>query len=265
MSKPVILLSNDDGIASPGLLAAAEALLPLGRLLIAAPARQQTSMGKALAGEAGAKFEAYPLSVKGQNIEAYTLDASPASVVRHMLLTMPHLRPDLVVSGINYGENIGVNVTGSGTVGATLEAASLGFPALAMSLETSVDSHRNYTEQDWSGSVYFTRFFAERILRQGLPAGATVIKVEVPSDATEKTPWRATRLSPFPYYQYMMEKEGLANALGDLACYKRDGVGEPSDTDAYAIRTARAVAVTPLCHDLTAQTPLTVLANWCQN
>ena len=264
MNKPMILLTNDDGIASPGLMAAAEALMPLGKLVVAAPITQQTSMGRAYTGDPEARFERYSLTVGGVAVEAYSCDASPAAVVRHAFLALPHCNPALVVAGINYGENIGANVTGSGTVGATLEAAARGVPALAMSLETDIASHREYTEQDWSGSAYFTRFFAEGILRKGMPPGVQILKIEVPSDATEKTPWRMTRLSPFSYYECSVPNPGLECRRCETVFTKRSGVGEPSDTDAYAIRTARAVAVTPLSIDITASTPLNVVSAWVE-
>lgn len=262
MHRPTIFLTNDDGIASPGLMAAAEALFPLGRLVVAAPRDQQTSMGRACTSGSGAKLEPYPLAVSGTSVEAYTFDGSPAAVVRHALLCIPNFRPALIVAGINYGENIGTNVTGSGTVGATLEGASRGVPGLAMSLETSVEAHRVYTEQDWTGSAYFTHFFAGMILRKGLPSGTGVLKVEVPAGADAGTPWQVTRLSPFPYYQMHFEEPSLASAREDMRYSKRPGHGEPEDTDAYAVRTARVVAVTPLDLDLTASTPLPLLTEW---
>lgn len=260
-----ILLTNDDGIDSPGLAAAAEALLPLGRVVVTAPLHQQTSMGRSYASRPDAKFEPYPFFVNGQKVEAYSYEGSPAAVVRHALLGMPRLSPALVVAGINYGENIGINVTGSGTVGATLDAASRGIPALAMSVETSVEAHREYVEQDWTGSIHFTRFFADRILHKGMPPGANVLKVEVPANANAETPWKPTRLSPFTYYEARFEKASLENMRSDMRFTKRDGIGEPADTDAYAIRTGKTVSVTPLMLDLTASTPFPLLTAWADD
>ena len=264
MNRPTILLTNDDGIASPGILAACEALLPLGKVVVVAPLTQQTSMGRSYTGNADACFERYGFTVGDTKVDAYACEASPAAVLRHAFLTMPRLIPALVVAGINYGENIGTNVTGSGTVGAALEAAGRGFPALAVSLETDIASHREYSEQDWSASIHFTRFFAENIMRKGMAPGVSVLKVEVPSGATAATPWRMTRLSPFPYYESAMEHPRIDSPRRDTVFTKRSGVGEPSDTDAYAIRTARAVAVTPLTIDLTAPTPFNVVSAWVE-
>lgn len=261
MSIPMILLTNDDGIASPGLAAAAEALLPLGRLVIAAPLHQQTSMGRAQTGNPEARFERVSYTVNGAEVEAYSLEASPAAVVRHFFVTNPGLVPDIVVAGINYGENIGVGVTSSGTVGAALEGAMRGSPSLAMSLETDVDHQREYSEQDWTGSIHFTRYFAAAVLRNGMAPGVDVLKVEVPAGADAGTAWRMTRLSPNMYYDSKVATPSLETRRKDVTFSKGKGVGEPSDTDAYAVRTARIVAVTPLRLDLTATTPFDEVAS----
>ena len=265
MNNASILLTNDDGIDSPGIRAAAEALLPLGRLTIVAPRTQQTSMGRGYAGDKNACFVAHPYTVLGQEIPAYACDASPAAVVRHAFLTIPKLAPALVVAGINYGENIGVGVTGSGTVGACLDAACRGVPALAVSLETDINSHRSYTEQDWSAAIHFTRYFASAILQVGLPTGVDILKVEIPAKATERTPWHMTRLSPTTYYQRYIENANLQSKLGQLIISKSSCLGEPADTDAYAIQTDKVVAVTPLSVDLTARVPLNVVSAWFRN
>ncbi len=207
--KAKILLTNDDGIGSPGLKAAAMALLPLGELMIMAPTRQQTSMGRAYAGDPEARLEPVPFEVDGTAITAYACDASPAAVLRHGLLVFPDYAPSLVVAGVNYGENIGVDASGSGTVGATLDAACRGFPALAMSLETGIESHHAYSDKNWDGAVHFTRLFARGILAKGLPPGVDILKVEVPDNATEKTPWKVAGLSPYSYYTKELPRPGL--------------------------------------------------------
>ena len=265
MTGPTILLTNDDGIDSPGLKAAAEALLPLGRVVVAAPLHQQTSMGRAQTGNPEACFQPVPFRAGGTDLEAYSLEASPAAVVRHVFVTMPDLRPTLVVAGINYGENIGVGVTSSGTVGAALEGAMRGTAALAVSLETDISSQRSYTEQDWTGSIHFTRLFAEAILRRGMAPGVDVLKVEVPAGADSSTPWHMTRLSPFMYYDSIVTSPCLETRRKDVIFSKRKGENEPSGTDAHTVRTARAVAVTPLSLDLTASTPLDVVTSWIKD
>ena len=142
MRKPKILITNDDGIHSPGLRAAAEAAQSIGEVTIAAPRHQQTGMGRSLTGNREARLEQINYLVNGRNITAFHCECSPALVVRHCLKTVFHdNKPDLLISGINYGENLGFNVTCSGTVGAALEGASFGIPSIAISKQTEIESH----------------------------------------------------------------------------------------------------------------------------
>ena len=136
MTKPHILLTNDDGIRSPGLWAAAEALSRLGFVTVAAPREQFSGAGRSLPATSEGSIRAETVTVHGQTWQVYAVGGTPAQAVQHGVLEILGQRPDLLVSGINYGENTGTGITVSGTVGAAMEAASMGIPALAMSLET---------------------------------------------------------------------------------------------------------------------------------
>ena len=127
MPTPLIVVTNDDGYKSPGLRAAVGALSGLGEILVAAPKSQQSSAGRAFYwGERGARKSR--LRLGEQVFQAYAVDASPAVAVRFALELIVKRSPALLVSGINYGENMGNGLTISGTVGAALEAASQGVP-----------------------------------------------------------------------------------------------------------------------------------------
>ena len=109
--------------------------------------------------------------------------------------------PDLVVSGINYGENLGTGITASGTVGAALEAAALGIPALAVSLQTHPDDYYSYSrEVNFSPARHFTTLFARILLDRRLPLDVDLLKIDIPDGATLETPWEMTRLSRHRYY-----------------------------------------------------------------
>ena len=271
-----LFLTNDDGIGSPGLAAAAQALLPLGPVLAVAPTGQQTSMGRARKGAADACLVPHPLEKELallashdrdrqaplHPVQALSLDASPAFCVLHALANLPAIKPRLLVSGINYGENLGVNVTGSGTVGAALEAACLGIPSLAVSLETPIEDHHNYSEQDWSAAIHFVRLFATKILRQGMPAGAQILKVDIPASATAATPWRITSLSPYAFFERRPASPALDNPLSSFGISKRDCSKDPADTDSHAVLVAKEVSVTPMTVDLTAHEALRPLQDW---
>jgi 5'-nucleotidase len=260
--RPLILLTNDDGIASPGLLAAAEAVCDLGELFVVAPATQQTGMGRALPAVIGLALAAEHIHVRCQDVPVYTITASPAQAVLYGVLGIAPRRPSLVISGINHGENLGTTVTCSGTVGAALMGAELGIPGLAVSLETDAVYHWGYAHEiDWSVAGHFTRLLAERVLAAQLPFDVDVLKIDVPGDATRETPWRLTRQSRQPYYQSLAPAQrlelGPLSAL-DYRIFVDWDTLEP-DSDIQAFARDRVVAVTPLSHDMTSRTDMQAL------
>jgi 5'-nucleotidase len=162
--------------------------------------------------------------------------------------------PDLVVSGINYGENITTGITISGTVGAAIEAASFGIPSLAISLETQQQHHLSYSsEVDFSTAAHFTEFFSRLLLKKSLPEGMDLIKVDIPSNATPQTRWEWTRLSRQRYYRPVKPERSSWDVPG-LVGYEMvfDFKNEPEDSDAFVLHRKRLVSVTPLTLDLTA-------------
>ncbi|MCF6277457.1 MAG: 5'/3'-nucleotidase SurE [Anaerolineales bacterium] len=258
MAKKQILLTNDDGIRSPGLWAAAAALSEIGYVTVAAPREQSSAMGRAMPITSDGMIEAKTVHVNGQDWQVYAVGGSPAQAVQHGVLRILDIKPDLVVSGINYGENLAFGVSVSGTVGATMEAVALGIPALAVSLETDKAHHLSYSaEVDFSSAAYFAAFFARKMLSREFPPQANLIKVDVPRKATPDTPWRVVRLSPNTYYRPIADKRQRWDQPhlidyeigGDLAL-------EPDDTDVYAMRQRGEVSVTPLTLDFTARVDL---------
>ena len=257
--KPQILLTNDDSINSPGLWAAAEALAPLGFVHVVAPRVQQTSMGRALPRESDGIIEARTMTVNGKEWQVYAVGGSPAQAFLHGYYEVLGFKPDLVVSGINYGENVASGITISGTVGAALEAATLGISALAVSLETPVSQHFNLSpDVDFSVAGYFTRYFAEKLLRTAMPFDVGVLKVDVPNDATPETPWVVTRQSRERYFYAVPADPDKAQGSRKLTYEVRLDQNEPeADSDLHVVKIDRKVSVTPLSFDLTARVDLT--------
>ena len=132
-----ILLTNDDGIHSPGLWSAAGALAQLGFVTVLAPREQYSGAGRSLPTNSDGIIETKEVRVNGQVWRVYAVGGSPAQAVLHGALEILPNKPDLVVSGINFGENLGTGITGSGTVGAAMEAAGLGIPSMAISFPSS--------------------------------------------------------------------------------------------------------------------------------
>jgi 5'-nucleotidase len=259
--RPLILITNDDGIASKGLRCAAEACEPLGELLICAPAIQQSGTGRSMPPTSEGRIFPQDINVNSRSIAAYAIDGTPAQVVQHGLFEIAERPVDLVVSGINYGENLGEGITVSGTIGATLESGSFGVPSLAISLETDPEHYLSLSEQiDFTTAMYFLRFFAQRVLEQGMPPKTRVLKVEVPTHATPQTEWRWTRLSQVRYFLPVKPHRRRPDDPGPMGYETlKDFSHIERDSDVYAVRVDRVVSVTPLTLDFTAPIDLAAL------
>ena len=262
--KRQILLTNDDGIRSPGLWAAAEALSALGYVTVAAPREQSSGTGRSLPISSDGIIERESLTVHGQEWTVYAVGGTPAQAVLHGILEIMPIRPNLVVSGINYGENVATGITVSGTVGAAMEAASHFIPALAVSLQTEKEHHLSYSQDvDFSAAAYFTAQVAARLLERGLPHGTDLLKLDVPSEASPDTPLVWTRLSRQRYFHPTKPDRSDWSQRGYVGYEVRfDQSGEPHDTDAYVVLGKRQVSLTPLSLDFTAPTPAEELAKF---
>jgi 5'-nucleotidase len=265
MAEKSILLTNDDGIDSPGLWAAAEALSDIGRVTVVAPREQHTGAGRSMPRGSDGAVQLRRVTVKGITHLCYAVGGTPAQAVRHGIFELMERKPDLLVSGINYGENVGTCVSISGTIGAAVEGASLGVPGVAVSLQTDeADNYTHSREVDFSTAGHFTRMFAVLFMNMKLPTGAgsleamdhiedvDVLKVEVPADATPDTPWIMTRVSRQNYYLPVKPARASLDDPAPLT-YRimyDERTLEP-DADIYALRVKRWVSVSPLSIDMT--------------
>jgi len=253
--RPLILVTNDDGIDSPGLWAAVRAAMRLGEAFVVAPSEQQTGAGRSQPNSGPLRVEPRPHMVDGQPIRAYAIPSTPAQMVMYGVLALADRPVDLVIAGVNYGENLGVEISASGTVGAALEAAAMGIPALAVSRETHKRFHFNAVEgMDFSAAQYFAEFFGRTLLQRKMPADADVLKVDVPEGATPETPWRVTRVSRQRYY-YPIPPAGWDGAEPlyiDYEARLQMETLEP-DSDVRAIAVDKVVSVAPISLDLTSR------------
>ena len=259
MTEPQILLTNDDGIQSPGLWAAAEALDELGFVTVVAPREQASGSGRSMPFDLyDGKVQQENLVINGKTWTVHAVGGTPALAVIYGIMTLVPQKPDLIVSGINYGLNTGSGVTISGTVGAALEGASAQIPSLAISLETDREYHASYSKDiDFSAAGYFTNYFSQMLLSKSMPEDVHLLKVEVPREATQETPWQTSKLSMCRFYEPQFdegkERDNL-NSIGyDLA---DDWDKSPSGTDSHTVINQRAIAVTPLSLDLTSRIDL---------
>jgi 5'-nucleotidase len=163
---PRILVTNDDGYQSSGIHRLAEALMPLGDVIVVAPNIEASAVGHALTLRR-------PLRLEHHGAHVYSVDGTPTDCVNIAIDQILEGAPDLVVSGINKGLNIGDDVTYSGTVAGALEAALLGYPAMAVSLQFTND------EWDFGPAAVLAAGLARAVLEQGLPI-RTFLNVNVP-------------------------------------------------------------------------------------
>jgi 5'-nucleotidase len=259
-----ILLTNDDGIHSPGLWAAAAALDSLGYVTVVAPREQYSGGGRSLPSNSDGIIETKKILVNGKEWSVYAVGGSPAQAVLHGTLEiLPH-KPDLVISGINFGENLGTGITVSGTVGAALEAAGIGIQAIAVSLETPIEHHYSLSEDiDFGVAAHFTHFFANLLLSKKLPADVDALKVDIPIQATPETPWEITRLSRIRLFEATKPSRKSLHEPGIFSYrFAPDWHTAEPGSDVHTLRIKQRISVTPLSLDLTSRVDLNDLENF---
>lgn len=255
MKNPLILVTNDDGVDSDGLWAAVESLLPLGDIIVVAPDRQWSGAGRSMPHTVtGNVTESLRKVGDNQMIPVYAVDATPALCVVHAMIEFVPRLPDLVVSGINFGENIGMEVTISGTIGAALEAAAFGVPGLALSLEMAISEHLNGgLNKDYTAARAFTTYFARRMLDRSMPTDVDVLNVNVPASAARNTPWMMTRLSRRRYFLPLGPDRANGKNRPGYTVMNDPSLAE-QNSDIWALRVKGCVSVTPLSMDMTSRT-----------
>ncbi len=230
-----ILITNDDGVRAPGLLALAQALQALGEVTIVAPLENQSAKSQALS--ITDPIYADPIDLPG-GLKATGLAATPATCVKVALgALMQGGRPDLVVSGINRGYNLGMTAYISGTVGAAREAALNGVPAIAASLVAA--GHPEY-----GPAAEYVRRVAEVVKTKGLERGV-FLNVNIPSGAVDAIKgWRVATQSPQFGLEGYVEHQSPRGRRYFWTTYE-DPTGDAEGSDVWAVEHGY-VAVTPL-------------------
>lgn len=245
---PVILVSNDDGVRSEGIVALADALKPLGTVYVVAPDRERSAASHSLT-------LSHPLRVEKLGPRVWSVDGTPTDCVNLGVNgILRGKRIALLVSGINKGANLGDDITYSGTVSAAIEGTLLGIPSIAVSLVTR-------SRFRFDVAAHFSLEVAKKALRKGLP-GDTLLNVNVPNAPREEI--RGVRVT----------RQGK-RIYGDLIVEKRDPRGrkyywiggdhlrseEIPGSDLEAIE-ANFVSITPIHLDLTNYAALRALRKW---
>lgn len=253
-----ILLTNDDGIKAPGLWAAAEQLAEIADVWIAAPNDQYSASGRSYSHKAEGTIHPWDNKSSNNRIKAFSVDGSPAQCIHHAILEILPSLPDLVVSGINPGANASVDVTRSGTIGAALEGANYGIPALAVSLESHVEETFILENKlDYKAAAHFCRLFANAVMKGSFGKDVHVLKIEVPKNAVAETPWEVSRLSMKSLYMISKAERSDLRSPGRLEWYMEPNHSLFEEgTDVHTILVKKMVAVTPLSLDMTSRVDL---------
>lgn len=245
--RPLILVSNDDGVGAPGLKALVESLCDLGEVVVVAPDRERSAAGHSLT-------LSRPLRASHLDDGWFSVDGTPTDCITLAVMGLLPRRPHLVAAGINHGSNMGDDVTYSGTVSSAIEATLQGIPAFAMSLAGD-------GEFDFRGASRFARRLAEEILRRGLPQD-TLLNVNVPNLPPEAIRGVAvTRQGRRVYSETVVRKidpRGKAYYWigGNDPTWERLG-----ETDYEAV-TSGWISLTPLHLDLTNHRVIDELKAW---
>jgi 5'-nucleotidase len=250
---PNILLTNDDGYQAPALVALARALSAVGKVTVFAPdhnwsaAGHTKTMHKPLRINRGALADGTPL---------FTTTGTPSDCVGLALLGVISERPDLVISGINQGANLGHDVTYSGTVAAAMEGVVFGIPAIAASQEED-DGRRG----DLSFAANVVARLARHVLAEGLPANC-LLNVNFPAvPPAEVRGIRITRLGRRIYRDVLIERlDPKGRPYYWIGGEPPTGLPEPG-TDLGALREGY-VSITPLNLDMTDRDQMKDLASW---
>lgn len=254
--RPLILVTNDDGITAPGVIALVNIMKTLGDVVVVAPDSPQSGMGHAITLDSTLHIE--KIKVKSQDYEAYSCSGTPADCVKIAVNEILPRRPDLCVSGINHGSNSSINVIYSGTMSAAIEAGIEGIPAIGFSL---LDHSWN---ADFNAAKSYIKAIAKNVLDNGLTEGV-VLNVNIPKIEEKeikgvkicrqaKANWKEVfdkRKSPQGKDYYWL--------TGTFVNYDK---GE--DTDEWALKN-NYISLVPVHFDLTAHHSIQKLNTWSFN
>ncbi|MCH8206481.1 MAG: 5'/3'-nucleotidase SurE [Chloroflexi bacterium] len=243
-----IVLTNDDGVHAPGLWAAAEALRELGEVVVIAPDRDMSGMGTAMTLMNVVRVQDIPSPVQG--VRAYSVQGTPADCVilgAEKLLDRP---PDLVVSGINHGANLGLDVMVSGTVGGAFQGYFRHIPSMAVSVVYE-------TEVRYEAAARATKALARAISANSMPS-PLLLNVNVPSLTPEEIERvEVTRLGPAAYLENVEQVTDGRRTHYWIRHNRKVNAEVEEGTDVWAVRNRR-VSITPLHVSFSLETPLGV-------
>ena len=241
--KPLILVTNDDGITSPGISALTEVMKELGEVVVIAPDKPQSGTGHSIT--INSTLRIHKTKYHGA-MEEYAMTGTPVDCVKMAFSKVLKRKPDLCVSGINHGSNISINVIYSGTMSAAVEAAVEGIPSIGFSL-------MNYSiDADFTASKHYAKLIASQVLNLGMLKD-TCLNVNIPSlHLSEIKGIKVCRQARANWVEEFDEREDPSGRpyywlTGTFLNYERG----KTDTDVWAVEN-NYVSIVPTQFDLTA-------------
>lgn len=254
-NKPLILVTNDDGISAPGIKALVEAVKHLGEIIVVAPDSPQSAMGHAVTISKPLRLE--KSKIYG-DIQAWQCSGTPADCVKIAVDKVMHRQPDLLVSGINHGSNSSINILYSGTMSAAMEGGIEGIPSVGFSLcDFSIDA-------DFTLAAEIAQKVATQILQNGLPKGV-LLNVNIPK--VTKEAFNGVKICRQAWAKWEEDFDERKDPNGKNYYWltgKFVNFDKGEDTDEWALANGYA-SVVPVHFDLTAHNAISLLHQWSLN
>lgn len=255
MSKPLILVTNDDGITAPGLRALVRFMKDIGDVIVVAPDSPQSGMGHAITIDSTLYSKKMKLDLENGANEEYSCSGTPADCVKLALQELLTRKPDICVSGINHGSNSSINVIYSGTMSAAIEAGIEGVPAIGFSL----------CDYSWNADFFQAEEYIKKIVREAIsnkmPQGV-VLNVNIPK--LKKSEIKGIKVARQARANWKEKFDKRTSPMG-REYYWMAGefelLDKGEDTDEHALSEGY-ISVVPTQFDLTAHHAIQSINNW---
>ncbi|MGB8657233.1 MAG: 5'/3'-nucleotidase SurE [Candidatus Zixiibacteriota bacterium] len=242
----LILLTNDDGINAEGLVTLRKEISKIGQVWVVAPDREQSATSHSLTLE-------YPIRTNQIGDRSYSVSGTPTDAVMLAVRAILKKRPDILVSGINHGPNLGNDVSYSGTVAAAMEGTILGIPSIAV-------SNVNYSAKHFKSAAEFVRKLTSFVLKNGLPKDS-LLNVNVPDKRPAMKKYKITRLGKRVHNDVVIDK--ITQRVGEYYWIgEQTSIWEKEDDTDYAAIQKGYVSITPLHLDMTDYRAMEQIKRW---
>ncbi len=253
--KPLILVTNDDGVTAPGINAMVEVACKYGEVIVVAPDKPQSAMGHAIT--INSTLRIHKIST-GKCSETYSTTGTPVDCVKLAINEILHRKPDLILSGINHGSNASVNVIYSGTMSAAIEGAMEGVPSIGISLlNHSIDA-------DFTAAKHYAALIIEKVLTNGMDRG-TCLNVNIPNVPLSEL--KGLKICRQANANWEEEFDERTDPMGNKYYWltgKFVNYDKGDDTDIAALEN-NFVSIVPVQYDMTAQRSIISLKNVFRN